>query len=209
MNANSLLDMIGGQLQGGTIDDISSQLGTDANTTSNAISMALPILLGGLASNAAQPAGAQALDQALGEDHDGALLDNVSSLFGMGGAGSGAGGAGAKILGHILGGRQAPIEQGVGRATGMSTQQVSQLLMMLAPLVMAGLGRMKRQQGMGAQQLPGVLQNERAEIERRAPEAAGLGGLFDMNKDGQIMDDIARIGTGVLGGILGGGGRRA
>jgi len=205
MNPNSILDMIGGQLQGGTIDDISNQLGTDANTTSNAISMVLPILLGGLASNASQPAGAQALDQALTEDHDGALLDNVSSLFGMGGgAGTGASGAGAKILGHILGGRQAPIEQGVGRATGMSTQQVSQLLMMLAPLVMAGLGRMKKQQGMGAQQLPAVLQNERAEIERRAPQAAGLGGLFDMNKDGQIMDDIARIGTGVLGNILGG-----
>lgn len=200
MNSNSILDMISGQLQGSTIDGISRQLGSDSGTTSNAIAMALPILLGGLATNASRPEGAAALNTALEQDHDGSVLDNLAGLLGGGGAGAG-------ILGHILGSRRAPIEQGVGRATGMNAQQVSQLLMILAPIVMGALGRMKQQKNMGAQEIPAVLQDEKAEIARRAPQAAGLGGLLDMNHDGQIADDIARIGTGVLGGILGGGRR--
>lgn len=197
-NKSSILDLVNQQLSGGALTQMSQQLGTDSNTTSNAISMALPLLLNGLASNASRPEGAQALDMALGE-HDGSVFDNISGLFGNPAASAGAG-----ILGHILGGRRNPIEQGVGRATGLNGQQVGQLLIMLAPLIMGALGRMKKQQGIGTQQLPAVLNNERAEIERRAPAASGLGKIFDANNDGQIVDDIARLGSGVLGGIFGG-----
>jgi len=53
---------------------MSAQLGTDTAATSNAISMALPILLGGLSKNAANAEGAAALDNALNV-HDGGILD--------------------------------------------------------------------------------------------------------------------------------------
>lgn len=194
MSSTSILDALQQQLGPDTIQQISQKLGTDPGTASKAISTALPFLLGGLSRNASSPQGAADLDQALGA-HDGSILDNLGGLL--------SGVAGGGILGHILGSRQPPIEQGVGRATGMNAQQVSQLLMMLAPLVMGVLGRMKKQQGLGPQQLPEVINQGKAEIEKQVPSATGIGSILDMNHDGQIADDVARIGSSIVGGLFG------
>ena len=196
---STILDTLTQQLSGGTLSQMSRQLGIDEATTQNAVSVALPLLLGGLARNAAQPAGADALGRALDQDHDGSVLDDPAPLLSNPQAFSGGG-----ILGHILGSRQAPVAEGVGRATGMNQQQVMQLLIMLAPLIMGALGRAKRQQGIDSGGLGSVLQREQAQIEQRAPGAGGiLGGLLDRDNDGQIADDIARMGGGVLGSIFG------
>jgi hypothetical protein len=190
----SVLGALEAQLGPDTIQKMSAQLGTDTAATSNAISMALPILLGGLSKNAANADGAAALDNAL-TAHDGGILDNLGALLG-------SGGIGAAILSHILGSRRTPVEQGVGRATGLNAQQVGQLLMMLAPLVMGVLGRMKRQQSVGAEQLPEVLGQASLEMARQSPAVGDLSRILDSNHDGQIADDIARIGSSVFGGLL-------
>ena len=194
-NSTSILDALQAQLGPDTIQKMSAQLGTDTASTSNAISMAVPILLGGLSKNAANAEGAAALDNAL-TAHDGGILDNLGALLG-------SGGAGAAILAHILGSRRTPVEQGVGRATGMNAQQVGQLLMMLAPLVMGVLGRMKRQQSVGAEQLPEVLGQANLDMARQSPAVGDLSRILDSNHDGHIADDVARIGSSILGGLLG------
>ena len=195
---SSLLDTVSQQIGGDTIGQISKQIGADESTTTNAVQLALPMLLGGLASNASQPGGADALHRAL-DAHDGGVLGNLAGMF-ANPQGAGAGG----ILSHILGSRQAPVQNGIGRATGLDAGQVGKLLMLLAPIVMGVLGRMKRQQNMDPGQLGNVLQQTRADVAERAPAAGGiLGGLFDKNHDGQITDDIARMAPGMLGGIFG------
>ncbi|HEX6640140.1 MAG TPA: DUF937 domain-containing protein [Thermoanaerobaculia bacterium] len=169
MTSHSLLDDVQQQLGPESIRQISDALGADPATTSNAISMALPALLGGLSRNAAHPQGAAALDQALGA-HDGSILDNLGGLLG----GGAAGGIGGAILGHIFGGKRDAVEAGVARGSGLNAQQIAQLLAMLAPIVMGVLGRMKRQKGIDASSLPDVLQQS------AQPSAAGAGG-FDLN----------------------------
>jgi hypothetical protein len=190
----SILDAIQEQLGPDAIQKMSGQLGTDTAKTSKAISMALPILLGGLSQNSANAEGAAALDNAL-TAHDGGILDNLNALLG-------SGGGGAAILTHILGSRRAAVEDGVGRATGMDAPRVSHLLMMLAPLVMGVLGRMKRRQKIGAEQLPVVLGQANLVMTRQSTAVGDLSRILDGNHDGQIADDIARIGTSVLGGLL-------
>ena len=69
----NVLDTVQGQLDPDTIQKISTRLGTDTAATSSAISMAIPILLGGLSKNAANAEGAAALDNAL-TAHDGSIL---------------------------------------------------------------------------------------------------------------------------------------
>ena len=192
-DSTSVLDALEAHLGPATIQKMSAQLGTDTAATSNAVSMAIPILLGALSKNAANADGAAALDNAL-TAHDGGILDNLSLLLG--------GGEGAAILAHILGSRRTPVEQGVGRATGMNAQQVGNLLMMLAPLVMGVLGRMKRQQGVGVEQLPEVLGQANLDMARQSPAVGDLSRILDSNHDGQIADDVARIGSSVLGGLL-------
>ena len=66
----ALLDMLQQQLRGNTLTQISQQLGADEGTTANAVALALPMLLGGLARNAATDTGAASLDQALNRDQD-------------------------------------------------------------------------------------------------------------------------------------------
>jgi len=202
MEQDSILETLKQQFTPETLGQMSKSLGTDSATTSNAIALALPALLGGLSRNASNPAGASALNEALGA-HDGGILDNLGGLFGGGAAsGAGGGGIGGAILGHIFGSRRAPVEQGVGKATGLDSQQVAKLLMMLAPIVMGVLGRMKQQKGLGASQLPGALQQSANQMEKEVPGAGSFASILDSNNDGQIADDIARLGSTVLGGFL-------
>jgi hypothetical protein len=208
---STLLDDLSTQLQGNRLTEMSRQLGADEASTSKAISMALPMLIGGLASEAGTATGAQSLNRALDEDHDGTLLDNVSTLFGptTGTADVAVPRAlnGAGILGHIFGGKREPVQQGIGRASGLDTQQIGRLMAMLAPLVMAYLGRRKRQAGATASDIGSELQAERKEIERRAPDLGGiLGQVFGGAQDRPgIADDIARMAPSVLGKMFGGG----
>jgi hypothetical protein len=155
---SSVLEAVHQSLGPDTIQQLSGALGADSAATSNAISLALPALLGGLAQNASQPEGAAALDNALNQ-HDGSILDNLGGMFGGGGhAGGGAlSGIGGAILGHIFGGRRGSVEEGVGKASGLDAAQVAQLMAMLAPIVMGVLGRMKQTKGLDANRLPEVL----------------------------------------------------
>lgn len=209
---STMLDDLSAQLQGNTLSQMSRQLGADEASTAQAVSMALPMLIGGLAREAESPTGAQSLDRALAEDHDGSLLDNVSALFGL--ATTGAADIavpralnGAGILEHIFGRKQEPVKQGIGRATGLNAQQVGRLLMMLAPLVMAYLGRRKRETGATANDIGATLQQERQEVERRAPGLGGiLGQIFGAGGEDRpgIADDLARMAPNVLGKMFGG-----
>src|SRR5574341_1621779 len=135
-----------------TISQISQQIGADEGTTTNAIQAALPMLLGGLANNSANEQGAASLAGALERDHDGSILDNLGAFLGDPSSGQGAG-----ILGHIFGGSQRTIEDGVSQASGLDMSKVGPLLMMLAPIVMGALGRTQREQGVGAGDLAGLL----------------------------------------------------
>ena len=190
----SILDALEAQLGPDVIQKMSTQLGTDTAATSNAISMALPILLGGLSKNAADADGSAALDKALNA-HDGSVLDNPAGLLG--------GGIGGAILGHILGPRRGPVEDGVGRASGLNAQQIGQLLALLAPLVMGVLGRMKREENLGADQLPLVLGKANLEMARQSAAIGDLSRVMDADDDGEIADEIARLGSSIVGGIIG------
>ena len=176
---DTIFDSLSDQLQGDQLTQLSRQVGADERTTANALAVALPVLVSALARNANTPGGAQSLEQALDRDHDGSLLDNVSALFG----GQQAAGLspralnGAGILEHILGPKRAPVEQNIGKASGLNLQQAGKLLMLAAPLVMAYLARRKRNQNAGT--ISSVLNQEQDEIERRAPGAGGiLGSIF-------------------------------
>lgn len=188
----NVLDTIQEHLDPETIQKISTQLGTDTAATSSAISMAVPILLGGLSKNAANAEGAAALDNAL-TAHDGSILDNFGAKP--------AGAAGAAILGHILGSLRRPVEEGVERASGLSAQQVSQLLAILAPLLMGVLGRLKRQENVGAEQLPEVLGQANLDMTRKSPAIGDLSRVLESDS-GNITDEIVRIGSTVLGSLL-------
>lgn len=184
------------QLSGGTVSQISQQIGADPNTTQNALSAALPLLVSALANNASQPQGAQALHQALANDHDGSILQNMSGFLGNPQAANGAG-----ILGHVLGGQQAAVTQGLSKGTGLDSAQVMQLLQIAAPLVMGMLGKHQQQQGLDSNGLSAFLGGQQQQAQQTNPDMMGmLNTLLDSNRDGSALDDMLGLAGKLFGG---------
>ena len=71
------------QLSGDGLSKISKRVGADEKTIGSALSAAMPLLVSALAKNASKPNGAQALHQALSEDHDGSVLNDLSEFLGQ------------------------------------------------------------------------------------------------------------------------------
>ena len=210
MNAPaSLTDELLSQLQGAPLQQIASQMGTNPSQAQSAVAAALPMLLGALGRNAAQPQGAADLFGALQRDHvgraagGGGLGDLLGSVLGGMGGGGGAGGAadGASILGHIFGGNQQRAEAGLGQATGLGAN-AGQLLQILAPIVMAFLAQRTQAGGMDAGGLGAVLGREHAQVRQQGGVGGDLlGSLLDQDGDGQVgLGDLIKIGGGLLGG---------
>lgn len=195
---SGMLETIAGQLGGAGLGQLSKRLGASESKTQTAMAVALPLLLTALARNSAKPEGAEALHRAL-EKHDGSVLDNLDGHLSAPNVDEGNG-----ILSHVLGNSRPAIETQVSRATGLDPQHVGALLTTLAPVVMGMLGRKQRQGGLDAGSLSGMLQSEQADLAAKNPALSGLGGLLDGNKDGQITDDLARLGKGLFGGLFGG-----
>lgn len=196
---SDLMSTLAQALGGGTVSQLARQIGADEAQTSSAITAALPILLGAMNRNTNQPGGAEALFGALSRDHDGSILDDVGSFLG-GGATQTAGNA---ILGHVLGRRQQSVQTGLSRASGLDASAVAKLLPLLAPIVMGAMGRMSRQKNLDASGVSGYLTEERQRAQMSNPkEMSVLENLLDTNNDGQVADDVVRLGTSILGNFL-------
>lgn len=193
---SSILETLRSQLDADTVQSIGLQLNLDPATTQAAIAGALPMLVGKLAHNASQPAGAASLNQALNA-HDGSIFGQITDVLGNAGIGDG-------ILKHVFGGQRGTAEAGLGRATGLDAGTAGQLLAMLAPLVLGALGRMRNQNNLDAGGLSDVLRQENQSVQAQAPEGLGglLGSLLDRDRDGSVMDDLAQMGGGLLGGLF-------
>jgi hypothetical protein len=192
-----ITDMLVQQLSGNAASQISQKLGVDKGTATQAIAMAAPLLMSALARNASNPEGVKALYQALDQDHDGNILDDVSGF--LGGNPQAANGAG--ILGHVLGDKLGAVQNGLAQQTGLDANASGQLLEMLAPLVMGALGKTQKQQGLDVSGLSDLLGNHQQAAQASSPDMMGmLGGLLDMNKDGNVMDDVGRIAGQLFGG---------
>lgn len=171
----SIMEMVHQQLRSGGLEQLSKQLGTSPEQTHDAVTAALPAVLGGLANRASTPEGAAALHQTL---ESGGQAAGGDLGFLHGGAGSGG------VLKHLFGEHQQTVEQTANRASGLDTAKTTKALLFLAPIVMASLLRKKQQDGLSQGQLSGALQQSHQEAHDQAvqqmPHLGGiLGGLLN------------------------------
>ena len=145
--ATTRLDSLHSELSDARVQRISDRIGADPDRTRTAIDDALPLLLGALGAEAADPNAAPGLRQALAEDHDGTLLDDLDGY--LDGKVSGRRADGSGILKHTLGDRQSVAEDAVAKKSGLTMQSIGPLLTLLAPIVMNMLGRKQQQSGGG------------------------------------------------------------
>jgi hypothetical protein len=194
---DSIIQLLISQMEGGTVSQISDQLGIDEDKAQQAIGMALPVLIGALNRNTKQSGGAEALVGALQRDHDGSILDNLSGAVTKEETVQ----DGLAILGHVFGERQSNVQDSVSRATGLDQDQVMRIFAFLAPIVLGALGQMQRKKGLDAQGVSKLLQEERKTVEKTG---SGLVQLLDMDGDGDVSEEIISLGSNLLGGLFGG-----
>lgn len=197
MDLSELLNSAIGQ---SIVRNVAGQLGVNENQASSAVNMAIPAILAGMTRNARSQDGAVSLNNALEKKHDGSLLENLSGM--LQGHTSELQSDGDGILGHVFGNNRTAVEQGIAQKSGISLSKIGPLLAMVAPIVMAYLGKEKRQTNTGAGGLGDLLGGLLGGATQQRSTTGGglmdmLGGILDKDGDGNPLDDL-------LGGFLGG-----
>ena len=186
---NAITQIITQQLGRGAMSSIAQRLGVSESTANTAVQIAVPLIVAALARNATRPDGAQELHQAINNDHDGSIFDNVMGYLSDPQSANGSG-----ILGHVFGGQQASIENNLAQATGMAPSSAGGLLETLAPLVMGAVGQTQQQNGLDPSALSSMLKGQQEEAQTNAPDVMSmLGSMLDQNKDGSAVDDLQRL----------------
>ncbi len=157
------------QLGPDAIDAMSQRLGVDPQVARQGVEVGVPLLLSALARNASTDDGAQSLSNALSQDHDGSALSHIPEVIGQYQSNDASG-----IVRHALGDQRGAVEQQLSQQLGLDG---GALLQMLAPLVLAQLGKTQRQQGLNPSEVAGTLRNEEQYLQ--------AGGMLDIV--GQIL----------------------
>lgn len=183
----NLSDLLGGAIGQNVVQNVAGQLGLDEKQTGSAISSAIPMILGGLGKNALTSDGANSLNSALESKHDGSLLENLAGMLQNNTADLQKDGTG--ILGHIFGGEVNNVENDLSQKTGISIDKIKPLLSTIAPIVMAYLGKEKKNSNVGVDGLGGLLGG----LLGGKSSGGMMGmvtGLLDKDGDGSAIDDI-------------------
>ena len=204
--SNQFLSLLQDQLNDDNfIDQLSQQLGgANKQQTKTAAEGAISALMGAMAKNAQKPDQANALAGALDRDHDGSILDDaLGFLTGQKQATNQKMTNGAGILTHLLGNNQSNVINMVSQMAGLESNKTGNLMQMLAPMVMGALGKTKRQNGLDVTDLIGLLNGTASQQKQQGGLAGNLiASLIDQDGDGNITEDVARIGKGLLGNLF-------
>ncbi|PPT50987.1 DUF937 domain-containing protein [Xanthomonas arboricola] len=198
----SLTDQLAAQLQGPQLQQLASRLGIAPEQAQSAVQTALPLLMGALGRNSQQAGGTDALLGALQRDHAGS--QDIGSLLGalLGGSANGAQGNGAGIVSHLFGDKAPQAAAGLGKATGLETSKASQLLQLLAPIVMAYLAKrfLGGNAAAGGSQLGPALAQERQQVGSNSGVSGLLSSVLDQDGDGKLgLGDVMKLGGSLFG----------
>ena len=186
---NAITQIITQQLAGGAVSSIAQRLGISETTANTAVQIAVPLILAAMARNASNPQGAESLHEAVSNDHDGSIFDNLQGYVNNPQPANGAG-----ILGHVFGGQEAAIQNNLAQATGMDQSSAGGLLETVAPLVMGALGQTQQRNGLDATGLSNLLNSQQQQAQATSPDMMSmLGSMLDQNQDGSAMDDLQRM----------------
>lgn len=200
----NLMDFMQGHLSEGMIDQLSQQIGgADKQKTEAAASGIMTTLMGALAKNASTPDGANALSNALDRDHDGSVLDNLMDIMqGNQQPQNSKAVNGAGILNHVLGNKQNSAVNMISKMSGLDNNKTGSLMTMLAPVIMASLGKAKRTNGLDAAGIASLLSGTVSQQKQSNPTMSLVTQFLDSDGDGSIVDDVANIGMKFLGGLF-------
>ena len=177
-----LLDQVENQ---DALKQLSKTVGAKPDQVKKLAEEGLPTLLAAMSKNASSEKGAASLNKALTQHQD----DNADDVLGfLKGVDLKEGG---KILNHILGDKTANVENKLAASSGLNKSQVDTLLTQFAPLLLAQLGKQKKQGNINEGNLVAGIGSLLGK--NGSKDIMGLATKFlDADGDGDIMDDLGK-----------------
>ncbi|MGH9870426.1 MAG: OmpA family protein [Candidatus Polarisedimenticolia bacterium] len=167
--AFSILESLNQFVTPGAISQASSYLGESDQTVKKGFSAAIPAVLGSVATRADDPAFiGQVYGLASDPDNDPGLLSNLGSMLSPG-AGAPGGSLGTRFTALLFGGQRGTLERTLSGYAGLKPSSAASMLGMVAPMVLAFLGKTARQTGTGATGLASMLMDQKSSIMAALP----------------------------------------
>ena len=197
---SGIMDLLQGPMGQMIINGVGSQLGQDSQKTQSALSSAIPMLMGALKKQAANPDAASGLMNALQSKHDGSILDNITDIFGGGNVNEDVVQDGDKILGHVLGEKKEVVAAALSKQNGIDMGSAMNILKMAAPVVMGMLGKQTRQANVSnPTDLTNIIGNMIGGHQQATQESSFIEKLLDQDGDGSVVDDLFNMGKKFFG----------
>ncbi|MGH6901549.1 MAG: DUF937 domain-containing protein [Geminicoccaceae bacterium] len=167
-------------------------IGLSPDKTKAAVGAAVPAILAALVGLVQKPEGRDQLATAV-RNQDPGVLDNLSGML-SGGREKSLIDSGSNMLTSLFGeGQVGNLAGAIGRFAGVNQGSATSLLGALAPVVMGALGREQRTQGLDAQGLAGMLNDQKDSIAHALP--SGL--ASELGSTGLLAGIADRLGEGV------------
>jgi len=203
---SNLMNEVARHLNDDVIRQLATQIGAqDFHQVQKAAGGAAQLLMEAISKNASQPETGGGLFGAIQKDHDGGILGDLMGVLGgrkkvnnpstMNGTG---------IVNHLLGKNQLQAAQVIGQMSGLDLFKSGVLMQLVAPVVMGVVGQQQKSKGLDLGGLASVLLGgggggQRGTMSRGGGAGGGLlGKLLDMDGDGNMMDDLLKVGMKIL-----------
>jgi hypothetical protein len=171
---------------------LGSLIGLSPEKTKTAVGAAVPAILAALVGLVQKPAGRDQLATAV-RNQDPGVLDNLSGML-SGGREKSLIDSGSSVLTSLFGeGQVGSLAGAIGRFAGVNQGSATSLLGALAPVVLGALGREQRTQGLDAQGLADMLNDQKDSIAHALP--TGL--ASELGATGLLAGISDRLGEGV------------
>ncbi|WP_236974512.1 DUF937 domain-containing protein [Membranihabitans maritimus] len=200
----NVLELLSGSLGNKMVSQLSSEVGIgDEQKTEVAMDSVMKTMLAAIGKNAQSPQGMQALDNAIRNDHDGSIFEDIAGNLLNRDAKMAQGNErmlnGAGILRNVFGSKENNVFNSLSKSTGVEKNQLMSLAVKLAPFVLGALGKARNNQSSGGglgNILSGVLGSMQS---NNSGQSSFLNSILDQDGDGSITDDVAGIGMKVFG----------
>jgi OmpA-OmpF porin, OOP family len=171
---SSILDQAREAMTPDVVRSVGSLIGQNPAATSKGLSAAIPSVLAGVTEMASTPSGAERVQGMIADGgYGGNTLANLAGLLNGGATTSALLRSGGHLLSTLFGNRETDVTDAVARAGGMPGSAASKLLAMIAPIVMAVVGREIGTRKLDGAGLTSLLAGERSALS--APASTALG----------------------------------
>ena len=182
-----ILDLLIGQLGNkDVVKELSKSTGADTDKMQEAVKLGIPSLVQAMGKNAKSSQGASSLAKAL-DDHKDDKGDSIGDFLKSVGTKDGS-----KMLDHIFGSNNKKVQNNLSKQTGLKQDQVSAMMVQLAPLIIGMLAKQKLSKNVGAGDLSSMLMG--LMVSGGNKDIMNMvTNLIDKDDDGSIVDDIGKM----------------